>query len=52
MGAQCNLGRMRALHVLALAAFALAQPLFDLLGRHPEFLIAHRADRLDLVLLQ
>ncbi|MEE9607450.1 MAG: sulfatase-like hydrolase/transferase [Myxococcota bacterium] len=41
----------RALHVLALGSLALAQPLFDLLGRHVEFLVAHRVDALDLVAL-
>ncbi len=32
-----------ALHLLALSALAVAQPLFDLLGRYPEFLVAHGA---------
>ena len=31
----------RSLHVAALASIAIAQPLFDLLGRSPEFLLAH-----------
>lgn len=31
------------LHLLALTAFAVAQPLYDLIGRHAEFLVAHRA---------
>ncbi len=43
--------RVRALHVFVLVAFAVAQPLFDLLGRHAEFLIAHGATRGDLYLL-
>ncbi len=42
---------IRALHTLVLAAFALAQPLFDLLGRNVEFLLAHGLDGLDLLLL-
>jgi hypothetical protein len=41
---------MRALHILALFAFALAQPLLDLLGRNVEFLVAHQVDALDLAL--
>jgi hypothetical protein len=40
---------VRALHVAVLAAFAVSQPLFDLLGRHVEFLLAHGLDRADLV---
>ena len=31
----------RPLHVAALASIAIAQPLFDLLGQAPEFLLAH-----------
>jgi hypothetical protein len=42
---------LRVLHLLVLFAFALARPLFELLERNPEFLIAHRADTLDLWLL-
>ena len=41
----------RALHLFVLSAFAVAQPLFDLLARHPAFLVTHRVDALDLVLL-
>src|SRR5919198_1247641 len=33
------------LHIAALTTFALAQPLFDLLGRNPEFFVAHDALR-------
>ena len=40
---------IRALHIAVLTAFAVAQPLFDLLGRHVEFLLAHGLDGLDLV---
>ncbi len=32
------------LHLFTLSSFAVAQPLYDLLGRHPEFLVAHRAE--------
>jgi hypothetical protein len=31
----------QALHLFALTGFALAQPLFDVLGRHPTFFVAH-----------
>jgi hypothetical protein len=37
------------LHLSGLWAIAVAQPLFDLLGRAPEFFVAHRADALDLL---
>ena len=33
--------RTHSLHIATLFAFAVAQPLFDLAGRHPEFLVAH-----------
>ena len=33
--------RTHALHIATLFAFAVAQPLFDLAARHPEFLVAH-----------
>ncbi len=33
--------RFAFLHLLALGAVAMAQPLFDILGRYPEFLVAH-----------
>jgi hypothetical protein len=36
-------GRERALHVAVLSALALAQPLFDVLGRNAMFFVAHRA---------
>jgi hypothetical protein len=32
-----------ALHIAALCALAIAQPLYDLIGRHAEFLVAHGA---------
>ncbi len=34
----------RGLQLAALACFALAAPLLDLLGRNPEFLVAHRVE--------
>ena len=40
-----------ALHVSALWAIAVAQPLFDLLARSPEFFTAHRAQGVDILLL-
>ncbi len=42
---------MACLHVAALWAIAVAQPLFDLLGANPEFFIAHRAGRAEILLL-
>ena len=35
------LSESRPLHIAALASIAIAQPLFDLLGQAPEFLLAH-----------
>jgi hypothetical protein len=43
--------KVRLLHVATLTAFALAQPLYDVLRRSGEFFVAHRVDRLDLLLL-
>lgn len=40
-----------SLHIFVLAGFAVAQPLYDLLGRQAEFFIAHRAKPIDLLLL-
>jgi hypothetical protein len=37
--------------ILVLWSFAVAQPLYDLLGKHPPFLVAHRADGPTLALL-
>jgi hypothetical protein len=37
--------RQTPLHLFALSGFAVAQPLYDLIGRHAEFLVAHRAGR-------
>lgn len=34
--------RLSPFHLFTFTAFAVAQPLYDLLARHPEFLIAHR----------
>lgn len=41
----------RLLHVFVLSAFALAQPIYDVIKRHAEFFVAHEADRLDLIVL-
>ncbi len=41
----------RSLHIFALFGFAVAQPLFDLLSRNADFLVAHRLRPLDLVVL-
>jgi hypothetical protein len=40
-----------SLHVFTLVAFAVAQPLYDLLGRNPDFLVARRAGAADVLLL-
>ncbi|MCH2169805.1 sulfatase-like hydrolase/transferase [Myxococcota bacterium] len=37
----------RTFHIAALAAFAFAQPVFEVLRLHPTFLVAHDADFLD-----
>jgi hypothetical protein len=39
------------LHLAALSSFALAQPLFDLLGKNPDFLAAHEVRGWGMVLL-
>lgn len=39
------------LHLFVLAGFAVAQPLYDLLGRNAEFFVAHRSQPVDLLLL-
>jgi len=41
----------RWLHLAALSGFAVAQPLFDLLGRTPEFFVVRDSTRLDLFVL-
>jgi len=41
----------RGLHLFALCSFALLQPLLELLGREPGFLVAHGAQALDVVAL-
>ncbi len=38
-------------HVAGLCALAVAQPVLDILGRAPEFFVAHRTDTLDLLIL-
>ncbi len=40
-----------AFHLAVLSAFAVAQPLFDLLGRRPEFFAVRRSEPVDLWLL-
>ena len=40
-----------ALTLLGLSAFAVAQPLLDVLAKHTAFLIAHSIDRFDLLLI-
>ena len=42
--------KLRLLHVWVLSAFALAQPIYDVLRNSAEFFVAHEADRLDLIL--
>ncbi len=49
-GAQGGLLRP-GLHLVALWAFAVAQPLFDLIGRNAVFLVAHRASWLDVLVV-
>ncbi len=44
-------GLLAAAHIFALACFAVAEPLFDLLSRQAEFFVAHDAQPLDLVLI-
>lgn len=39
------------LHLFVLAGFAVAQPLYDLLARNPEFFVARHSDPVDLLLL-
>jgi Sulfatase len=48
-GAQAPPLRVAALHLLVLSSFALAQPLFDLLGRNGEFFGARGSTRWDIV---
>jgi hypothetical protein len=40
-----------ALHILALWSIAVVQPLLDLLGRSPEFFVAHGAGRTEILLI-
>ncbi len=39
-----------ALHVLVLFSFAVAQPLYDLLGRHPQFFVSRGSESVDVAL--
>lgn len=41
---------MAGLHLAVLVQLAVSQPIFDLLVRHPAFLVAHRARPLDLLI--
>jgi hypothetical protein len=41
----------RLLHVVTLSAFAIAQPIFDVLSRHSEFFVAQRSEGVDIALL-
>ncbi|MFQ5740704.1 MAG: sulfatase-like hydrolase/transferase [Acidobacteriota bacterium] len=43
--------RSEGLHLATLAGFAVAQPLFDLVARSPQFLVAHGVGPLDLLSL-
>ena len=40
-----------AAHIFVLTAFAVAQPVYDLLGRNAEFFVAHRSTRGDILTL-
>ncbi|KAB0679726.1 sulfatase-like hydrolase/transferase [Aureimonas leprariae] len=42
---------VEALHLFGLSAFAVAQPLYAILSRSPEFFVAHRAAGMDVVAL-
>ena len=42
---------VRAHHLLVLGGFAVSQPLFDLLARNVEVLVAHGVDRVGVVVL-
>jgi len=42
---------MRGLHVLTLAGFAVAQPLYDLLASNPDFFVARQAGAAEIVVL-
>ena len=44
-------GSYKSLHVFALFGFAVAQPLFDLLSRNADFLVAHKLRPFDLLVL-
>jgi hypothetical protein len=51
MAAPETTATQRFLHLVTLCAFALAQPLFDLLSRHAPFLVFHRVGPGELYLL-
>jgi hypothetical protein len=50
LGARLRVPATRGLHLLAASGFALAQPLFDLLGKNAEFFAAHGSTPGDIVL--
>ncbi|MCB1322293.1 MAG: hypothetical protein KDK34_18680, partial [Leptospiraceae bacterium] len=39
------------LHIMTLSAFALAQPLYDVLGKHPDFFLVRRSHSADILVL-
>jgi hypothetical protein len=43
--------QVRGLHLATLAGFAISQPVYDVLQRYPTFLVSHRLDPSDIVLL-
>ena len=46
-----NAARLEALHLTALWSIAVAHPIFDVVGRSPEFFVAHDAGAADLLAL-
>lgn len=46
-----NAARLEALHLTALCSIAVAHPIFDVVGRSPEFFVAHDARPTDLLAL-
>ncbi len=47
---QCELG-IDVLHVFVLSSFAVAQPIYDLLGKHPTYFVARASEPIDVVAL-
>ncbi|HXK59600.1 MAG TPA: hypothetical protein PLP42_06840 [Acidobacteriota bacterium] len=50
-GTQARPSLQECLHIYGLFSFALAQPLFDVLARNPEYFVAHQTKKLDLAIL-